>query len=64
MNAVSKVSHIWDITVPWLTQASTTKGPKHQCDSLDNSLLVAMLLPYNQTLSPGVNTGAGSHWQL
>jgi hypothetical protein len=28
--------------------------------SFDDSLLVAMSLPSKQTLSPGVNTGAGS----
>jgi hypothetical protein len=55
---------MWNITAPWPTQASTTNGPKRQCDSLDGGLLVAMSLPSNQTLSPGVNNGAGSRQRL
>jgi hypothetical protein len=49
---------------PWPTHSSMTKGPKCQWDSLDDGLLVAMLLPSNQTLSPGENTRAGLHWQF
>jgi hypothetical protein len=53
--------------VPWLTQASTTKGPRCRWDSLDDGLLVVMLLPSSQTLSPGANTrqahvGSCSTW--
>jgi hypothetical protein len=50
--------------VPWPMQASTTKGPKRRCDSLDEGLLVAMLLLSNQTLSPGAYTRAGLHRRL
>jgi hypothetical protein len=44
---------------PWLTHALMTKGPRCRWDNLDNDLLVVISLPSNQTLSPGLKTGAG-----
>jgi hypothetical protein len=49
---------------PRPTHASTTNGPKRWWDNLDDGLLVVISLPSNQTLSPGLKTGAGSRQRL
>jgi hypothetical protein len=49
---------------PQPIHTSTTKGPKHRWDNLDDSLLVVISLPSSHTLSPGLKTGAGSRRQL
>jgi hypothetical protein len=44
---------------------SMTNSPKHWCDSLDDGLLVAMLLPSNLTLSPVWAPDAGCNtWHI